>query len=92
MTNFDQVTQHMGECEILKDSLMSQKMLTDSYNTFAGECVNEQLRSAMLGILNEEHQIQADIFCDMKSRGWYQTEPADQNKVMQTRQKFTARP
>lgn len=90
--NTQQATQFLGEKEILQDSLMSQKLLTDNYNTFAGECVNEQLRGAFLNILDDEHRIQADIFCDLQSNGWYQVEPADQQKVQKAKQKFSTQP
>jgi len=89
MANPNQCAQLMTEKEILLDCLSSQKHATASYNTFAGECVNEQLRSTMLNILDEEHRIQADLFCSLQSNGWYQIEQADQNKVQQTKQKFS---
>jgi len=82
--------QYIGEKEILQDGLISQKHVTESYNTFAGECVNEQLRSTFLRILDEEHAIQANMFCTLQSNGWYQVEPAQQQKVDQARQKFSA--
>jgi spore coat protein CotF len=85
-----QCAQLLSEKQILQDSLMSQKHLTDSYNTFAGECVSEQLRNAMLTILDEEHKIQADIFSCMQSHGWYNVEQAQQQKIMEARQKFTS--
>lgn len=87
-----QVTQFMGEKEILQDSLASQKHMTSAYNTFAGECVNEQLRGAFLNILDDEHRIQADIFCSLQSNGWYQVEPADQQKIQKAKQKFSTQP
>jgi len=87
-----QCAQIMGEKEILQDSIISQKLISDSYNTFAGECVNEQLRGAFLNILDDEHRIQADIFCCMQKNGWYQTEPAEQQKLQQTRLKYSTQP
>ena len=78
----------LTEKEILQDCLSSQKQAAATYNTFAGECVNEQLRTTMLNILDDEHKIQANIFSTMQSNGWYQVEPADQNKVQQAKQKF----
>lgn len=88
MSNPNQCAQLIGEKEILTDCLMNQKHLTDSYNLYAGECVNEQLRTAMLNILDEEHKIQADIFVDLQSNGWYQVEQAEQQKIQQAKQKF----
>lgn len=80
--------QMMGDKEFLNDSIASQKYAGSGYNTFANECVNPQLRATFLNILREEHDIQAELFSEMQQRGWYQVAPADQNKVMQARQKF----
>ena len=90
MTNPEQAAKLLDEKEIIEDALISQKQITDSYNTFAGEAVNAQLRSTMLSILDDEHTIQADLFSCLQSHGWYQTEPAEQQKIVQTRQKFSA--
>lgn len=90
MSNPNQCAQLMTEKEVLQDCLITQKHMTDSYNTYAGECVNEQLRTAMLNILDDEHKIQADIFCGMQSNGWYQVEQADQQKIQQTKQQLSA--
>ena len=79
----------MQDKEILQDSLLIQKHMTSSYNTFAGECTNPQLRSAMLNILTDEHKIQADLFSTIQSHGWYQTEQAQEQKIQQTKQKFS---
>ena len=86
----NQNTQGLTEKEIFQDCLSSQKFVTTNYNTFAGECVNEQLRSAFLNILDDEHRIQADIFNEMSANGWYQTQPADQQQIQQVKQKFPA--
>ena len=85
-------TQFLTEKEILQDGLSSQKQISAGYNTFAGECVNEQLRSTFLNILDDEHKIQADMFCTMQTNGWYPVENAPQQKIDQARQKFSAQP
>ena len=84
-----QTTKMMTEKEILQDCLSSQKFTTSNLNTWAGECVCEQLRSAFLNILDDEHRIQADIFNDMSSKGWYPTQPADQQQLQQVKQKYS---
>ncbi len=89
MSNPAQCAQIMREKELLNDLIASQKQITASYNTFAGECVNANLRNAFLNILGEEHQIQADIFSDMQANGWYQPEQAEQQKIQQTQQKLS---
>ena len=40
-----------------------------------------------MNLLNEEHQMQSNIFDEMKKRGWYQTPVAEQNKVDTAKQK-----
>lgn len=87
--NQTEAAQLMDSKEILEDSLISQKLISGSYNTFAGECVNPQLRNAMLNILDDEHKIQSDIFSCMQTHGWYQVTPADQQKVTAAKQKFS---
>ena len=78
------------EKEMLDDMLSSQKFVTDGYNTSANECATPVLKSEFMNILNEEHQIQHEVFLEMQKRGWYQTDAADQNKIDQARQKFSA--
>jgi spore coat protein CotF len=78
----------LDDKQLLKESLISQKHITSSYNTYAGECVSVPLRKSMLNILTEEHEIQANIFEDLQTRGWYQVEAAPQQKIDQTKQKL----
>ena len=92
VTDPNACAQIMGTKEILEDALMSQKHITEGYNTFAGECVNEQLRHAFLNILDDEHTIQADVFCTMQSNGLYAVESAQPQKIQQARQKFSQQP
>ena len=72
----------------MDDILASQKQITADYNTAANECASGALQSEFMTLLGEEHQIQMEIFQEMQKRGWYATEPADQNKVNQAKQKF----
>ena len=74
--------------EIMDDILSSQKHITGVYNTFSNECVNRQLQSDMLNILNDEHGMQFDIFADMQKRGWYNPATAEQQKITETKTKF----
>lgn len=91
MQTTEQSAQLMTEKEILADCLSSQKQISSSYNTFAGECVNEQLRNTFLNILDDEHRIQADIFCDLNANGWYPIHPADQQQLQEAKQQFNSR-
>ncbi|NLJ30350.1 MAG: spore coat protein [Clostridiales bacterium] len=78
----------MQEKEVFNDVLSSQKFITDTYNTFANECVTPNVRSEFMRILNEEHQIQSEVFDEMQKRGWYQTPAAEQQKIQQAKQKY----
>ena len=71
----------MSDKEITSDSLTTQKHLTGMYNMSANECANENLRADMLNILQQEHDIQFDIYREMSKRGWYPTEQAPQDKI-----------
>jgi len=78
----------MQDKELFNHMLSSQKLITDTYNTFANECSSPNVRNEFMRILTEEHQIQAEVFDEMSKRGWYQTPSADQQKVQQAKQKF----
>lgn len=78
----------MNEKEMMGDILVSQKQITDTYNSFANECSAPTVRDEFLNILNEEHQMQSEIFCEMQKRGWYPTQAADQQQISQVKMKF----
>lgn len=68
---------------IITNALNTQKHLTSLYNTAAGECCHNPLRSAMMELLRDEHEIQNDIFTGMNSRGWYPVQQASSQAVQQ---------
>ena len=82
-------TQSFDDKEMLNDALSTQKFLTGDYNAIASECAHPAVRDEFMNILNEEHQIQQEIFSEMQKRGWYQVEAAEQQKVDQAKQKYT---
>jgi len=76
------------EREMMDDALASEKYMTETYNTFTNECVTKNVRDEFMKILNEEHQIQADVFDTMNQRGWYNIPNAQQPKIQQAKQKY----
>ena len=72
----------------LTDALNSQKYISDHYNNFANESASPELRSTVMQILTDEHDIQFDLFREMSSRGWYPTEVADAQKVTDAKNKY----
>lgn len=79
-----------GDKEIMTDILNSQKTITGSYNNGANEAAGAALKSGFMNILNEEHQIQHEVFLEMQKRGWYCPPQAEQQKINQTKQKFSS--
>lgn len=80
--------QKFGDKEMLEDALSSEKFVTSTYNTFANECACDSLKSEFMNILADEHSIQHEIFKEMQNRGWYQTEAAEQSKVVNAKTKY----
>ena len=72
----------------ITDALNSQKYVTGHYNSFANETSSPELRSTVMNILTEEHDIQYDLFCEMSNRGWYPTEVAEAQKVTEAKNKY----
>lgn len=74
----------------LGDALSSQKFISESYNSGANEASDQKVKSTLMSLLEEEHNIQHDLFLQMQKRGWYQTESAPQQKIDSTKTKFCA--
>lgn len=73
---------------MMNDALSSQKFISDGYNTGANEAAAPIVKNTLMSILEEEHNIQHDLFSQMQKRGWYQTEAAPQQKINETKSKF----
>lgn len=82
------VQQIYTEKEILRDALTTEKTSTANYNTYSNECVHKSVRDVMLTILNQEHEIQDDVFKMMHDRGLYPTPSAEDKKVQEAKEKY----
>lgn len=76
------------EKQILTDALNIQKYSTDNFNMFSNECAHESVRSTVMRILNDEHDIQNEVFHMMSTKGYYPTPAAEEKKIMETRQRY----
>ena len=74
--------------EVLGDALTAEKKSTNVYNTFSNECIPEDVRNTFLKILEQEHEIQDDVFKIMHAKGLYPTPEAEDKKVEQAKQKY----
>ena len=72
----------------MSDSLNTQKAITEQYNHYAGECSTKTRRNKLIDILNEEHEMQFEVFSAMEKRGWYTLKPAAQREVDAACKKF----
>ena len=77
------------EKEVLSDALSAQKACTELFNKASNECVHEDVRESLLDILEEEHEIQQDVFLMMHDKGMYPTPEADEKKVQQLKQMYS---
>ena len=75
---------------MITDALSSQKFISEGYNTGANEAAEVTVKNTLMSLLEEEHMIQHDLFSQMQKRGWYQTEAAPQQKIDETRAKFSS--
>ncbi len=80
----------MNDQERVTDMILSEKKMSTNYNTFASECVDDQLRNEYLSILNKSHQTQTALFKAAQTKGWYTVEQAPQSKITETYNKFNA--
>ena len=77
------------EKEIYGDALSAQKACTSNYNLAANECTHEDVRQTMMKILNQEHEIQQEVFEMMHAQGYYPTPAADAKKVEEAKQQYS---
>ena len=80
----------MNDQERVTDMILSEKKMTPNYNTFAAECVDDQLRNEYLNILNKSHQTQNALFKAAQAKGWYTVEQAPQSKISESYNKFNS--
>ena len=72
----------------LADALNIQKYSTGHYNEFACEAATPEVRTCGMNILNEEHQLQQELFDEMHNRGWYPTECAEEQNLHKANDQF----
>lgn len=79
-----------SEKEQITDLLSAEKFLAGNYNSFLLESATPEMVRCFSGLLTDTHNMQQTVFHEMQSRGWYAVTKAEDSKVAQTKQKFTA--
>ena len=77
-----------NEKEQMTDLLSLEKYRAGNYNSFALEAATPEMVSCLGELLTDTHRMQQQLFAEMNSRGWYPVTKAEDNKVMQAKQKF----
>lgn len=80
----------LSEEEILTDLLTAEKHCTSAVNTFITESTCANLRQNLKNILNDEHNIQENIFNIMTQKGWYPTSDAQAQEVQKAKDKYNS--
>lgn len=78
----------LKERDMMFDTLISQKFISQNYNISLSESSTPQVRSAFSAILTDENEIQNDVFNLILSRGWYELKDADKSEISKIKEKF----
>ncbi len=80
----------MDDKLIMEDILTTVKGAADLYLHGTIESATINIHQAFDQKLNDTLQMQNEIYSKMSQRGWYAEEQAEQQRVDQTKQKFSA--
>jgi len=74
---------------IMENLLLTTKGVIDLYMHGAVESSTANVRQAFSTAFNDTLSMGDTIYRQMTAKGWYQTDTAPQQKLQQTKQKFT---
>lgn len=80
----------MEDKELMENELLLAKEVCGLYMHGAVESTTAEVHEAFKKALNESLDIQNKIYNMMCERGWYKTNPAEQNKIDAAKQKFSS--
>ena len=75
---------------VMENLLLLEKGACDLYMHGAIEASDAQVFASFSSALHQSLQLQNQIYTKMKEKGWYAPEMAQQDKVQQLKQKFSA--
>ena len=79
----------MDDRNLMQDILLLEKGVCDLYMHGAIESSTQNINQTFKTALNDSLCMQDDIYRKMESKGWYQTEQAQQDKIDTLKQKFS---
>lgn len=81
--------QNSQDKNLMQGILMLEKGVCDLYMHGSIESSTQNINQAFKSALNESLCMQDTVYQQMKSKGWYQTEQAEQEKIDTLKQKFS---
>ena len=79
----------MNDRDIMENVLLTTKGVCDLYMHGTIESCTANVHKAFGDALGESLGMQDNVYGKMAAKGWYQTTPADRNKIQTVKQKFT---
>ena len=80
----------MNDKDLLEDILLTVKGGSDLYLHGTIESSTPNVHSAFDKALNDSLKMQNEIYSKMAAKGWYPSQQAEQTKIDQAKQKFSA--
>ena len=80
----------MNDKDLLEDILLTVKGGSDLYLHGTIESSTPNVHSAFDKALNDSLKMQNEIYSKMAAKGWYPSQQAEQTKINQAKQKFSA--
>ena len=80
----------MNDKDLLEDILLTVKGGSDLYLHGTIESATPNVHSVFDKALSDSLKMQNQIYSKMAAKGWYPSEQAEQNKINQAKQKFSA--
>ncbi len=78
----------MDDKNLMENILLLEKGVCDLYMHGAIESSTDNVHQAFSSALNTSLRTQDTIYGKMSAKGWYTTEPVEQNKIDTVRQKY----
>jgi len=80
----------MNDKDLLEDILLTVKVASDLYLHGTIESATPNVHSTFDKALCDSLKMQNEIYSKMSAKGWYPTQQAEQTKIDQAKQKFSA--
>ncbi len=89
MKNNNQNNINFTDVDITRDCLATQEYLSNRYNFFIPHTIDTKTRYCLLNILDEEYNIQSELFDEAKKRNWITiSDKVENDKISEAKNHF----